>query len=414
MSHDAKIYCVGGAVRDQLLGLPVQDHDWVVVGSTPENMVAQGFQPVGKDFPVFLHPQTHEEYALARTERKTARGYKGFAVYAAPDVTLEQDLLRRDFTINAIAQDADGKLIDPHQGIADLRAGILRHVSAAFGEDPVRILRAARFAARFGFTIAPETLALMRGMVDNGEVDALVAERVWQELARGLMEKNPARFFETLRSCGALAKVLPEVDALFGVPQPEKYHPEIDCGIHTMLVVEDAARHDYPLEVRFAALMHDLGKATTPKDILPRHIGHEARSVELLKKVCTRLRAPADCRDLALLAARYHSDVHRARELRPETIVKFFQSADAWRRPERFTQLLQACASDARGRTGHENDVYPQADYLLHALHAAQSVDSGQIAQKCADPVQIAGHVRLARVAAVEQAISGYSISLST
>ncbi|MFZ2525410.1 MAG: multifunctional CCA addition/repair protein, partial [Candidatus Ferrigenium altingense] len=261
MKSNAKIYCVGGAVRDRLLGLPVQDHDWVVVGSTPEDMVAQGFQPVGKDFPVFLHPQTHEEYALARTERKTARGYKGFAVYAAPDVTLEQDLLRRDFTINAIAQEVDdkqggGKLIDPHNGIADLRAGILRHVSAAFGEDPVRILRAARFAARFGFSIAPETLALMRGMVDSGEVDALVAERVWQELARGLLEKKPSRFFETLRSCGALAKILPEVDALFGVPQPEKYHPEIDCGIHTLLVVDDAARHDYPLEVRFAALTH--------------------------------------------------------------------------------------------------------------------------------------------------------------
>src|SRR3989338_4620 len=248
MKSEAKIFCVGGAVRDKLLGLPVQDHDWVVVGSTPEAMVEQGFQPVGKDFPVFLHPQTHEEYALARTERKTARGYKGFVVYAAPDVTLEQDLMRRDFTINAIAQDADGNTIDPYNGIADLHAGILRHVSAAFSEDPVRILRAARFAARFGFAIASETLALMRGMVANGEVDALVAERVWQELARGLMEKNPSRFFETLRSCGALAKILPEVDALFGVPQPEKYHPEIDCGVHTMLVVDDAAQHGYTLE----------------------------------------------------------------------------------------------------------------------------------------------------------------------
>ena len=269
-----RVYCVGGSVRDRLLGLPVQDHDWVVVGSTPEEMVVQGFQPVGRDFPVFLHPQTHEEYALARTERKTARGYQGFAVYAAPDVTLEQDLLRRDFTINAIAQDSDGKLIDPHNGIADLRAGILRHVSPAFGEDPVRILRAARFAARFGFAIAPETMQLMRDMVGSGEVDALVAERVWQELARGLMEKKPSRFFETLRSCGALAKIIPEVDALFGVPQPEKYHPEIDCGIHTMLVVDDAARHDYTLEVRFAALTHDLGKGNTPGDILPHHIGH--------------------------------------------------------------------------------------------------------------------------------------------
>src|SRR5574340_1475619 len=289
MSSDAKIYCVGGAVRDQLLGLPVQDRDWVVVGSTPEMMVAQGFQPVGKDFPVFLHPETHEEYALARTERKTARGYKGFAVYAAPDVTLEQDLLRRDFTINAIAEDADGKLIDPHNGVADLHAGILRHVSDAFGEDPVRILRAARFTARFGFTIAPETLALMRMMVENGEVDALVAERVWQELARGLMEKQPSRFFETLRSCGALAKILPEVEALFGVPQPEIYHPEIDSGIHTMLVVDEAARQDYPLEVRFAALAHDLDRATTPKDILPRHIGHEQRGAELIKQLAQQI-----------------------------------------------------------------------------------------------------------------------------
>jgi tRNA nucleotidyltransferase (CCA-adding enzyme) len=286
-----------------LLGLPVQDHDWVVVGSTPESMVAQGFRPVGKDFPVFLHPETHEEYALARTERKTARGYRGFSVYAEPDVTLEQDLLRRDFTINAMALDADGKLIDPHGGAADLRAGILRHVSAAFSEDPVRILRAARFAARFGFAVAPETLELMRTMVGNGEVDALVPERVWQELARSLMEKTPSRFFITLRECGALEKIFPEVDALFGVPQPPQYHPEIDCGVHTMMVLDDAAKHGYALEVRFAALTHDLGKGNTPKDILPRHIGHEQRGVELLHGMCERLRVPGDCRDLALLAA---------------------------------------------------------------------------------------------------------------
>jgi tRNA nucleotidyltransferase (CCA-adding enzyme) len=405
MNSDARIYCVGGAVRDRLLGLPVQDHDWVVVGSTPEEMVAQGFQPVGKDFPVFLHPETHEEYALARTERKTARGYKGFAVCAAPDVTLEQDLLRRDFTINAIAEDADGRLIDPYNGVADLRAGILRHVSDAFNEDPVRILRAARFAARFGFAVAPETLALMRQMVDSGEVDALVAERVWQELARGLMEKRPSRFFETLRSCGALARILPEVDALFGVPQPENYHPEIDSGIHTMLAVDDAARHDYPLEVRFAALAHDLGKATTPKDILPRHIGHEQRGAELAKQIAQRLRAPSECRDLALLAARYHGDIHRARELRAETVIKLFQSADAWRRPERFAQLLQACASDARGRAGHESDDYPQADYLLRLLAAARAVDAGEIASHCADEAAIPERVRLARVAAIEKMV---------
>ncbi len=405
MKSDAKIYCVGGAVRDRLLGLAVQDHDWVVVGSTVEAMVAQGFQPVGKDFPVFLHPKTHEEYALARTERKTAPGYQGFVIHAAPDVTLEQDLLRRDFTINAIAEDTDGNLIDPHNGIEDLRAGILRHVSSAFNEDPVRILRAARFAARFGFTIAPETLTLMRDMVNNGEVDALVAERVWQELARGLMEKNPSRFFETLRSCGALAKIIPEVDALFGVPQPEKYHPEIDCGIHTLLVVDDAAVHDYPLEVRFAALTHDLGKGNTPKNILPRHIGHELRGVELVKNLSQRLRASSECRDLALLAARFHGDIHRAKELRAETIIKLFQSADAWRRPERFTHLLQACACDAHGRTGHEHDAYPQADYLLQLLAVAQAVNSGEIAQRCADKNLIAERVREARITAIKSLV---------
>ncbi len=407
MKNDLKIYCVGGAVRDRLLGLPVQDHDWVVVGATPEDMVARGYRPVGKDFPVFLHPDTHEEYALARTERKTAPGYKGFVIHAAPDVTLEQDLLRRDFTVNAIAQDIDGKLIDPHGGEADLHAGILRHVSPAFNEDPVRILRAARFVARFGFSIAPETLELMRTMVNNGEADSLVSERVWQELERGLMEKEPSRFLFTLRECGALAKILPEVDALFGVPQPPQYHPEIDCGLHTMMVLDDAAQHGYPLEVRFAALTHDLGKGNTPKEILPRHIGHEARSVDLLRGLCERLRVPGDCRDLGLLVARYHGDVHRASTLRPDTIVRLFQNCDAWRRPERFTQLLQACASDARGRTGHEHDAYPQADYLLRALQAAQAVNAGEIAQQCEDKSLIAEQVRSARVAAVEQAIHG-------
>ncbi|MBI3222132.1 MAG: multifunctional CCA addition/repair protein [Nitrosomonadales bacterium] len=402
MRSEPKIYCVGGAVRDRLLGLPVQDHDWVVVGSTPEAMVAQGFQPVGRDFPVFLHPETHEEYALARTERKTALGYQGFSVYAAPDVTLEQDLLRRDFTINAIAQDADGKLIDPHGGQTDLKAGILRHVSAAFSEDPVRILRAARFAARFGFSIAPDTLKLMRDMVGNGEVDALVAERVWQELARGLMEKRPSRFFATLRDCGALKKILPEVDALFGVPQPEKHHPEIDCGIHLMLVLDDTALNDYALEVRYAALCHDLGKGNTPADMLPRHIGHERRSVELTKKLSERLRASSECRDLALLAARYHGDIHRAQELRAETVIRLFQSADAWRRPERFGQLLQACASDARGRTGHEQDAYPQADYLLHLLAVARTVDAGAIARQQPDSAAIQTAVQQARIGAIE------------
>ena len=405
--NSPQIYCVGGAVRDRLLGLPVQDHDWVVVGSTPEQMEARGFMPVGADFPVFLHPQTHEEYALARTERKTAAGYKGFNIHASPEVTLEQDLLRRDFTINAIAEDAGGKLIDPYGGQRDLQAGVLRHVSDAFAEDPVRILRGARFAARFGFSIAPETLVLMRAMVANGEVDALVAERVWQELARGLMESHPSRFFLTLRECGALKKILPEVDALFGVPQPAHHHPEIDCGIHVMMVLDDTAKHQRALEVRFAALGHDLGKATTPEDTLPRHIGHEQRSVDLLKKLCARLRVPGECRDLALLVAQYHSHIHRARELRPDTIVKLFDQFDLWRKPERFTLILQTCAADAHGRTGHENDAYPQADYLLHCADAARSVNAGDIARACADKNLIADKVREARIVAVEKIIKG-------
>jgi tRNA nucleotidyltransferase (CCA-adding enzyme) len=402
MNLPFQIYCVGGAVRDQLLGLPVRDHDWVVVGGTPEVMAARGFKPVGSDFPVFLHPQTHEEYALARTERKISAGYKGFNIYASPEVTLEQDLLRRDFTVNAIAQDADGNLIDPYGGQADLQAGVLRHVSTAFSEDPVRILRAARFVARFGFSIAPETLVLMKNMVAAGEVNALVAERVWQELARGLMEKQPSLFFTTLRDCGALKIILPEVDALFGVPQPPHYHPEIDCGIHTMLVLDDAAQQNYPLEVRFAALTHDLGKATTPPDILPRHIGHELRSVDLLKTLSVRLRVPADCRDLGLLVARYHGDVHRARELRAETVVRLFDHCDLWRKPERFRAILLACESDAHGRTGHEHDAYPQANYLLRCAAAAQAVNAGEIARSCADTNLIPDLVRMARITAVE------------
>lgn len=389
-------------MRDKLLNLPVQDRDWVVVGATPEQMTAQGYTPVGKDFPVFLHPDTHEEYALARTERKTALGYKGFAVYAAPDVTLEQDLSRRDFTINAIAQAEDGSLIDPYHGMADLQAGILRHVSVAFNEDPVRILRAARFVARFGFAIAPETLQLMQSMVSNGEVDALVPERVWQELARGLMEKNPSRFITTLRDCGALKKILPEVDALFGVPQPPQHHPEIDCGIHTMMALDDTARQNYTLEVRFAALMHDLGKGNTPRDILPRHIGHEKRSVELLRVVCERLRIPGDCRDLGLLVAQYHGDVHRAKQLRADTVVRLFNSCDVWRKPERFNLILEACASDARGRAGHEQDEYPQAVYLLDLLKAAQAVNAGEIALQCEDKNLISDRVKEARVKAVD------------
>jgi tRNA nucleotidyltransferase (CCA-adding enzyme) len=321
-----QIYLVGGAVRDELLGRPDADHDYVVVGATPEALRAQGFRPVGKDFPVFLHPTTQDEYALARTERKSGHGYHGFTFHAAPDVTLEEDLARRDLTINAMAKATDGTLVDPFHGQRDLAAKILRHVGPAFAEDPVRVLRLARFAARFSdFSVAPETLALMRQMVASGEVDHLVAERVWQELAKGLLEDKPTRMFDVLRECGALVRLLPEVEALFGVPQRPEYHPEIDTGIHTMMVVDQSARHAFPLPVRFAALTHDLGKALTPADILPRHIGHEERSVRLVEKLCQRLRVPNDCRDLALLTARHHGNIHRAGELKAATIVTLFE-----------------------------------------------------------------------------------------
>ncbi|HEX9180672.1 MAG TPA: multifunctional CCA addition/repair protein [Burkholderiales bacterium] len=401
-----KVYCVGGAVRDDLLGLPVKDRDYVVVGSTPEEMAERGFRPVGKDFPVFLHPETQAEYALARSERKTARGYKGFQVYTAPDVTLEQDLARRDLTINAIARDEAGNLIDPHGGAADLRAGILRHVSPAFVEDPVRVLRVARFAARFGFRVAPETLALMREMAENGEVDALVPERVWQEFSRGLMEKAPSRMFLVLRDCGALSRILPEVERLFGVPQPEIHHPEIDTGVHVMMVVDYAAGKGWSLAVRFAALTHDLGKGVTPPEEWPRHKGHEARSVELVRELCDRIRVPADCRDLALITARHHGEVNKALELRPATLLKVLEGADAFRRPERFEEFLQACAADFHGRTGFETRPFPQAERLRAALAAARSVDAGAVAAATADPAQIGARVHEARVHAIRDGLA--------
>jgi len=398
-----KRYVVGGAVRDELLNLPVQDRDWVVVGATPEEMLAAGFRPVGKDFPVFLHPRTQEEYALARTERKTAPGYAGFAFHAAPDVTLEEDLARRDLTINAMAKGEDGRLIDPYGGGADLEARVFRHVGPAFVEDPVRILRVARFAARFtDFSVAPETLTLMREMVANGEVDALVPERVWQELSRGLMAVQPSRMFEVLRECGALGRLLPELDRLWGVPQRAEYHPEIDTGVHVMMVVDTAARRGHELPVRFAALLHDLGKGTTPKDEWPRHIAHETRSVKLAETVCARLKVPADCRDLAVLAARYHGDIHRAAELRPDTIVRLFEKTDALRRPQRFEQLLQACAADFNGRLGWEERSYPAPERLNRALAAVQAVPAGDIARACADPAQIPERIHAARVEAVK------------
>ncbi len=398
-----RCYVVGGAIRDELLKLPVKDRDWVVVGATPEEMLARGFRPVGKDFPVFLHPETQEEYALARTERKTGRGYKGFAFHAAPDVTLEDDLARRDLTINAIARGEDGSLVDPYGGQRDLAARVFRHVSPAFAEDPVRILRVARFSARFAdFSLAPETLALMRAMVAEGEVDHLVAERVWQELARGLMEQVPSRMIRVLRECGALARILPELDRLFGVPQPEKYHPEIDTGEHVLRVIDRAAATAQPLAVRWACLLHDLGKGDTPADILPHHYGHEAKSARRAREVSERLKAPADCRELAELVAREHGIIARAAELRPETLVKLLERADALRRPERFEQALAACSCDYQGRPGYEERDYAPAAHWRAALTAVQAVDAGSIARACTDRAQIPTRIHAARVAAVK------------
>lgn len=377
-----KIYLVGGAVRDRLLGLEPKERDWVVVGATPTELESQNYKQVGKDFPVFLHPETHEEYALARTERKTAPGYHGFAVHAAPDVTLEEDLLRRDLTINAIAETDDGQLTDPFNGQQDLADKLLRHVSPAFSEDPVRILRVARFAARFahlGFTVAPETQQLMQDMVSAGEVDALVAERVWAETDRALGEKTPTRFFEVLRDCGALARLFPEIDCLYGVPQPEQYHPEIDTGVHTMMVLEQAARLSPEPIVRFAALVHDLGKGITPKDQWPKHIAHEERGVPLVEALCERLRVPKNYRELAVAVTRYHLHYHRAAELKATTTLKMLSALDALRRPERFEQFIIACEADSRGRTGFEDAHYEQPDILRQAQQAAASISSEEV-----------------------------------
>ena len=382
-----QIYLVGGAVRDKLLGLAVKDRDYVVVGATPEDMVAQGYRPVGTDFPVFLHPDTKEEYALARTERKTGRGYKGFTVYATPDVTLEEDLRRRDLTINAMAEAADGTLIDPHGGAADLREGVLRHVSEAFSEDPVRILRVARFSARFvkwGFKVAHATNTLMRRMVDNGEVDALVAERVWVELERALGEERPSVFFKVLRGCGALERLFPEIAALFGVPQPPKHHPEVDTGVHVMLVLDEAARLSPDTRVRFAALLHDLGKGVTPPEEWPRHIGHEQSGA-------------------ALLVARYHAHCHRAAELKPATLLDTLEALDAFRRPERVEMFVLACMADARGRTGHEDEPYPQADIFRQAFDAARRVDTAAVARRGGQGPEIGEYIRRERIAAIKK-----------
>ncbi len=372
-----EVYLVGGAVRDQLLGRPVTERDWVVVGSTPEALLALGFRPVGRDFPVFLHPQSGEEYALARSERKTGHGYHGFEFQAGPEVTLEQDLLRRDLTINAMAQDPEGQLIDPYGGQCDLRARSLRHVSAAFAEDPVRVLRVARLAARFaplGFSVHPKTQALMTTMSANGEVDHLVPERVWGELSRALDEPAPWRFFEVLRDCQALARILPEVDTLWGVPQPTAHHPEVDCGLHTLLSLQQAVRLGANSRIRFAVVVHDLGKATTPRQDWPHHHGHERRSEDQVRALCTRLRVPNDYRDLAAAVARYHTHCHRALTLRPGTMLKLLEALDAFRRPDRFEEFLIACEADARGRTGLEDRPYPQAELLRQAAAAAADV----------------------------------------
>ena len=411
-----QIYMVGGAVRDRLLGRPVNDHDWVVVGATPEQMLELGYLPVGRDFPVFLHPETREEYALARTERKSGRGYRGFVVQSSPDVTLEEDLSRRDLTINAIATAADASgaagLFDPYGGARDIEARVLRHVTDAFHDDPVRILRVARFAARFtDFSVAPETTALMRSMVAHGEADHLVAERVWQELARGLMEEKPSRMFEVLRECGALKVVLPEVDRLWGVPQRAEYHPEVDTGVHLMMVLDMAARLQAPLTVRFACLTHDLGKGTTPQDALPRHIGHEQRSARLLKGLCERLRVPTECRETADVVAREHGNIHRSGDLGAAALVRLIERCDAIRKPARFDEILLACECDARGRLGFEESPYAPRQRLAAALTAVQSVATSVIAAHAAEMgvtgQKVGEMIHAARVQAVAGWLAG-------
>lgn len=397
------VYSVGGAVRDELLKMPVKDRDYVVVGSSVDEMLKRGFQAVGKDFPVFLHPKTHEEYALARTERKISKGYKGFTVHAESDVTLEADLARRDFTINAIAKAADGQLIDPFNGQADIQKKIIRHVGKAFVEDPVRILRAARFSARFvDFAIAPETMQLMQKMVADGEVDALVQERVWQELAKGLMEKQPSRMFDVLQRCGALQRLIPELACLWGVPQPAQYHPEIDTGIHVMMAVDYAAKQQFSLPVRYAVLMHDLGKGTTPKEVLPRHIGHDIRGAKLVTEVSQRLRAPNDCHALAYMVAKFHIKAHQVLVMKAETLLNFLIDLDAIRQPERFEYFLQACEADSRGRLGLENTALPEADVIRKALKAATQINAGDIAKQYAEPEHIKQAIYQARLALVK------------
>jgi len=389
---------VGGAVRDKLLGKPGKDSDWVVVGSTPQEMEDQNFKPVGKDFPVFLHPETKEEYALARTERKSGIGYKGFTFHTSTDITLEEDLARRDLTINAIAEDHSGKLVDPFNGKQDIEDKILRHVSPAFVEDPLRVLRVARFAARFGFRIAPETMSLMIEISESGELDALVPERVWNELERAMGETYPSRFILALRACHALSILFPEIERLFGVPQPEKYHPEIDTGIHTLMSLNQASRLSQDPQIRFATLVHDLGKGTTPQEKLPSHHGHEERGVKLIKALCKRYRAPKQYQELAIQVSRHHFTCHRIEEMRAETILKKLESMDAFRRPDRFKKFLICCEADARGRTGFEDRAYPQADYFKQALDAANEVDTESLSQQGLEGKAMAEAIKIERI----------------
>lgn len=403
-----QIYQVGGCVRDRLLGLPVNDHDWVVVGADVQTMLAQGYRPVGKDFPVFLHPQTHEEYALARTERKTAPGYHGFAFYAAPDVSLEDDLQRRDLTINAMAQTADGDIIDPFGGQQDLQAGLLRHVSPAFAEDPVRVLRLARFAARFGFQVADDTKALIQQMINAGELDHLVAERVWQETAKALSEATPSRFFYTLREVGALTILFPEIDRLFGVPQHPQWHPEVDTGVHVMLVLDQAAKLSNDLAVRFAALCHDLGKGETPADMLPGHQGHEARSIKLTQQLCQRLKVPRDLQTLAVKVAELHTEVHRLFGLPAERVLNVFEKLDSFRRPERFSQYLLAGEADFRGRPGYETAEMPEKAVFQACYAAAAAVKTDKFIKAGLQGAAIAGALKKARLQAIDSVLQAY------
>jgi len=401
-----EIYLVGGAVRDALLNLPVHERDWLVIGATPDDMVAKGFTAVGKDFPVFLHPETNEEYALARTERKNGRGYKGFIFHTSPDITIEEDLRRRDLTVNAMAQNANGEIIDPFGGQQDLEKKILRHVSDAFAEDPLRLLRVARFAARFhhlGFTIAPETIVLMQQLVAKGEAGYLVAERIWQETKKALNEKNPEIFFEVLRTCGALAIIMPEIDKLFGVPQRKDYHPEIDTGVHTLLSLQQAAHLSSDDRVRFATLVHDLGKALTPPDVLPRHIGHEKKTLPLIKQLCKRLTVPNEYRDLGLIAAEFHTHCHKSHELNADTVYKVLKVCGAFQDDYKLEQFLLVCEADARGRLGWENKPYPQVERFRKALLACQTVKANTLQQEGFEGGRLGAELQKRQIAAIER-----------